>query len=91
MLSRRLSKDTLPNTPCVKCRRLESKIRAVMLSGVPFPLPGCASAGVAPLPPRFSMFLDVTVKTFILVPSCKQLLDCDDKCMLSDPVSVKHE
>ena len=41
------------NTPCVKCRRLESKIRAVMFSVEHFARLGFTSAGVAPLPPRF--------------------------------------
>ena len=30
MMSRRLSKDILPSTPCLRCRRLESTIRAVI-------------------------------------------------------------
>ena len=42
---------------------------AVMLSVVPFPHLGGASAGVAPLPPRFRKFLDETVKTLLLFPS----------------------
>ena len=62
MLSHHRFLDIFPNTPCVKCRRLESQIRAVMLSEVHFPHHGFNSAGVAPLPPRFRNVLDETVK-----------------------------
>ena len=48
MLSRRQKKDILPSTPCVRCRRLDSKIRTVFLSVVRFPHLGPTSAGVAP-------------------------------------------
>ena len=58
------------DTPCVKCRRLESKIRASMLSEVHLPHFGFKSAGVAPLPPRFRTFLDETVKAIAFFPSC---------------------
>ena len=66
MLSRHRYKDILPNTPCVRCRRLESTIRAVMLSVVHFPHLGFTSASVAQLPPRLRKLLDETVKTFAL-------------------------
>ena len=69
MLSHHLYIDILPKTPCVKCRRLDAKIRAVFLSVVRFPLLGPTSTGVAPLQPCFRKFLDETVKTFILFPS----------------------
>ena len=59
-----------------------------MFSVVHFPHLGSTSAGVASLPPRFRKFLDETVKTFALFPSCYQLLDCDDKCILSVPSST---
>ena len=45
----------------VKCRQLESRIRAVMLCEVNFPHLGFINAGVAPLPPRFRKVLDETV------------------------------
>ena len=45
-------------------------------------------AGVAPLPPRYRKILDESVKTFAVFPSCEQLLDCDDNCMLSVPLST---
>ena len=48
MLSRRRYEDIFPNTPCVRCRQLESKTRAVMLSVVHFPVLGFTAAGVAP-------------------------------------------
>ena len=70
MLSHHPFLDNFPNTPCVKCLWLASKIRAVMLSVVHFPHLGFPSAGVAPLPPRFRKFLDETVKTFALFRSC---------------------
>ena len=70
MLSRRRYKDILPDTPCVRCRRLESTIRAVMLSGVHFTHLGFTSACVAPLPPRFRKLLDETVMTFAVFPLC---------------------
>ena len=88
MLSRRRFTRIPPNTPCVRSRRLVFKIRAVMLSVVHFPHLGFTCAGVAPLPPLFRKFLAETVKTFALFPSCEQLLDCDDKCMLSVPLST---
>ena len=49
---------------------------------------GFKSAGVAPLPPCFRKLLDETVKTFAVFPSCWHLLDCDDNCMLSVPLST---
>ena len=78
MTSRRRSKDILPSSPCLRCRRLDSTIRAVLLSWVLSSHLGFTSAGVAPLSPRFRKLLDETVKTFAVCPSCLQLLDCDD-------------
>ena len=49
---------------------------------------GFTSAGVAPFVTTFRKLLDETVKTFAVFPSCLQLLDCDDNCMLSDPLST---
>ena len=88
MISRRRFLAILPSTPCVKCRQLESKIRAVMLSEVLSPHLGFTSAGVAPLSPRVRKLLDEIVKTFAVFPSCLQLLDCDDNCVLSVPLST---
>ena len=70
MLSHHQYIDIFLNTPCVKCRQLESKIRAVMLSEVRFPHLGFKSAGVAPLRPRFRTFLDEKVKAIAFFPSC---------------------
>ena len=88
MMSRRRFQDILPSTPCSRCRRLDSTIRAVLLPGYFLSHLGFTSAGVAPLSPRFRKLLDETVKTFAVFPSCLQLLDCDDNCMLSDPLST---
>ena len=74
--------------PCFRCRRLDSTIRAVILSGVLSPRLGFTSACVAPLSPRFRKLLDETVKTFSVFPSCEPLLDCGDNCMLSVPLST---
>ena len=74
--------------PCVKSRRLQSRIFAFILSKVHFSLLGFKSAGVAPLPPRFRTFLDETVKAIAFFPRVKHLLGCDDKCMLSVPLSM---
>ena len=70
MMSRRRFQDILPSTPCSRCRRLDSTIRAVLLSGVLSPHLGFTSACVAPLSPRFRNLLDDTVKTFAVFPSC---------------------
>ena len=87
-MSRRRSKDFLPSTPCLRCRRLDSTIRAVLLYGVLSPYLGFTRAGVAPLSPRFRKLLDETVKIFAVFPWCLQLLVFDDKCMLSVPSST---
>ena len=68
MLSHHRYIEISPSAPCVRCRRLDSKIRAVILSVVRFPHLGPTSAGVAPLLPCFLKFLDETVKTFTLFP-----------------------
>ena len=49
---------------------------------------GFASASEALVSPRFRKLLDETVRTFAVLPSCLQHLDCDDKCMLSVPLST---
>ena len=46
------------------------------------------SAGVAPLPPCSRKLLDETVKTFAVFPSWLHLLDGEDNCMLSVPLST---
>ena len=86
---RRRHKDILPSAHCSRCRRLDSTMRAVLLSQVLFPHLGFTSAGVAPLTPRFHKLLDETVKTFAVCHSCLLLLGCDDNCILS--FSIKHE
>ena len=48
MLSHHRYVAFFPNPPWEKCRRLESKIRAVMLSVLHFPHLGSTSSGVAP-------------------------------------------
>ena len=70
MLSHHRKMDISLSTPSVKCHRLDSKIRAVILSVVRFPHLGPTSAGVAPLLPYFRKLLDETVKTFTLFPRC---------------------
>ena len=54
MVSRRRYKDTLPSTPCVRCRRLESTVRAAMLSGVHSSHLGFTSACVGTIVTTFS-------------------------------------
>ena len=49
---------------------------------------GFKSAGVAPLPPCSRKLLDETVKTFAVFPSWLHLLDGEDNCMLSVPLST---
>ena len=72
-LNHHRSTDTLRDTPCVKCRRLESKMLAFVLSKVNVTRLGFEDAGVAPLPPRFRNFLDEAVKAIafclVLTPS----------------------
>ena len=71
MLSHHRYLDICPRpTPCVRCLRLDSKIRAVIPSVVRFPHLGLTSAGVPPLlrPSYFRKFPDETVKTFTLFP-----------------------
>ena len=58
-----------PHTLCVKCRWLESTIRALLLSKMHFPNLGFKSVGVGPLPLRSRELLDETVKTFAVFPS----------------------
>ena len=65
-LNHHRSTDILRDTPCVKCRRLESKMRAFVLSEVNVTRLGFEDAGVAPLPPRFRNFLDEAVKAIAL-------------------------
>ena len=88
MLCHHRSTDIFPFSPCVKCRRSESRICAFILSKVHFPHLGFESAGVAPLPPRFRTFLDGTVKAIPFFPRVKHPLGCDDTCMLSVPLST---
>ena len=67
-LNHHRSTDILRDTPCIKCRRVESKMRAFVLSEVNITRLGFEDAGVAPWPPRFRNFLDEAVKaiTFCL-------------------------
>ena len=83
-MSHHRSADIFPNTLCVKCHRLEFKMRAILPSKVLHL--GFESAGVAPL--RFRKFLDETVKFIAFFPSCQRLLGCDDKCILSPLLST---
>ena len=73
MLSRRPCKDILPNALGVRCRWLEYKIRAVMLSGVRFRHLGFTSACVAPCSPRFRKLLDETGSVIHERPSLQQM------------------
>ena len=63
-LNHHRSTDISRDTPCVKCRRLESKMRAFVLSKVHVTHLGFEDAGVAPLQPRFRNFLNEAVKAF---------------------------
>ena len=47
-----------------------------------------SSAGVAPLPPCSRKLRNETVKTFAFFPSWMHLLDGEDNCMLSVPLST---
>ena len=69
-VSRCQSKNILPSTPCLRCRQLDSTVRAVLIYGVLSPCLGFTSAGVAPLSPRFRKILDETVMNFAVFPSC---------------------
>ena len=51
-------------------------MRAILLCKVHFPHLG------------FRNFLDETVKAFAFLPRVEHLLGCDDKCMLSAPLSA---
>ena len=60
-----------PSTPCLRCRRLESTIRAVLLSVVYFTLSGVPNVLVWHLcPPYARKLLDETVKTIAVFPWC---------------------
>ena len=63
-MSRRRYKDILPSTPRLRCRWLDSTIRAVLLSVVLSSHLGFTSVGVAPLSPCSRKLLDETVKIF---------------------------
>ena len=63
------SADTLCGTPCVKCRRLASQMRAFVISKVHDTHLGFEDADVAPLPPRFRKFLEETVKAIAFFAS----------------------
>ena len=87
------STDIFPSTPCVKSRRLQSRIFALILSKVHFPLLGFKSAGVAPLPPRFRTFLDETVKAiafFSLVLSTFSAVTTNACCSVPLSTSDLH-
>ena len=71
-----------------RCLRLESKIRAVGLSETLFSFSGLKSGGVAPLPPCCRKLLDETVKTIAVFPAWLHLLDGEDNCMMSVPLST---
>ena len=87
-MSRRRYTAIPPSTPFSRCRQLESKICAVGLSETFSVSLGLKSAGVAPLPPCYRKLLDETVKTFAVFPSWLHLLDGEDNCMLSVPLST---
>ena len=55
------SADALRDMSCVKCRRLESKLRAFGPSKVSVTRLRSQDAGVAPLPTRFRIIVDGTV------------------------------
>ena len=74
----------------MKCRRLEFKIRAVILSKMRFPHLCFKSVGMAPCPPRSRTFLDKTVEAIALF-SVNNFVDHDDKCMLSVPLSTSGQ
>ena len=73
---------------CSRCRRLESNKRSVALSEMLFLSLGLNGAGVAPLPPCSRKLLDERVETFAVFLSWLHLLDAEDNCMLSVPLST---
>ena len=83
-MSRRRHTTIPPSTPFLRCRRFHSKIRTVALSETL----GFKSAGVAPLPPCSRKILDETAKTSAVFLSWFHLLDGEDNCMLSVPLST---
>ena len=87
-MSRRRKNSVLPQTHFSRSRRLESSLQTIdPLRHFSSSL-GLSSAGVAPLPPCSPKFLDETVKTFAVFPSWLYLLDDEDNCLLSVPLST---
>ena len=62
-------------------------VQSCSLRRISFSL-GLKSAGVAPLPPCSRKLLDETIKIFAVFPSWLHLLDGEDNCMLSVPLST---
>ena len=87
-MSRRRPTAIPPSTPCLRCRRLEFKIRAVVLSVTHLPLTGSQKCWCGTIATCFRKLLDETVKTVAVFPSCLHLLGCDGNCMLSVPLST---
>ena len=73
-MTRRRHTAILPSTPCSRCRRLESKIRAVVLSVVHFPLSGIQKCSCGTIATMFSQASGRDSQ--------------EDNCMLSAPLST---
>ena len=87
-MSRRQHFSIPPRTPFSRSRRLESNLRTIgPLRHFSLSLK-LSSAGVAPLSPSSRKLLEETVKTVAVFPSWLHLLDGEDNCMLSVPVST---
>ena len=87
-MSRRRHISIPPRTPFSRSRPLEFNLRTIdplrhFSSSLEL-----SSAGVAPLPPCSRKLLDETVKTLAVFPSWLHLLDGEDNCMLSVPLST---
>ena len=81
--------DTLRGTLCIECRRLESKMRAFVLPEVNVTRLGYQDAGVAPLPTRFRIILDETVKdlAFCLVLNTFSVVTTDASLLVPSSTS----
>ena len=89
MTSRRRPTAIPPCTPCLRCHRLESTIRTVMLSVVHFSLSGFQKCWCGTIATMFSQTSGRDSQELpCCFPSFLHLLECDDSCMLSVPSST---
>ena len=89
MMNRRRPTAIPPSTPCSRCRKLESAIRAVMISVMHFLLSGFHKVHVWHHSHHvIADFWTRQSRPSLFSPSCLHLLVFDDKCMLSVPSST---